>query len=447
MNIATDITFAAQGTDMHYPFTSANALSGKIADIHLVLETADLVPPFFLVWLRAIDTASSIAASDPSSSIAANDSSSADLRITDFNNSVVLDTRLIDFTRSVSSQEGFAIYEWYSNEVYCRMVLYPDVNFSGEHHVRAAIDERCVLVEPYCVKSFSFGNFPVSGDVRLVDGFNVSYAVTLPVDTDTVRPVTTITVNVVPGSGKGRYTNCTDYSNSDLKLINKVGPNSRGNFTLEGKDCYWIAPARQAANHDVIIPSTLVLHNDCAPCYECQDFEDFYRAMKEVHGRAKEAARRISAVRSAYIDSIAKWERERQCVGNNQSRIEIAPLGQGYIGVAGSFCNADRDCKFGLTLRLTLSHSRQKIGIAVPCVTVIGNTNGTTDRRDMVGSWPTWELYWDTVPPGQSVSFQTRFSFSSVGNGDSVTATLLALVAEGNITSSSKAVALFPCGR
>lgn len=158
-------------------------------------------------------------------------------------------------------------------------------------------------------------------------GNNLQFSVESAVDPDSyglsgtveTRAPSVITVDAEAGLGTGEDFRC-DLSGA-VKTINGVGPDERGNFVLEGKDCTWVerpmrdsAPpvhpytdvsltpddARWPAASPTQVGPGVILHQSCDACCSCDDYVNAYQAMYAVWVRAQAAAVRVAAVQAQF---------------------------------------------------------------------------------------------------------------------------------------------------
>lgn len=134
------------------------------------------------------------------------------------------------------------------------------------------------------------------------------------VSASTERVPAVITVDAIPGAGAGKVVNC-DSTTPPIKLINNTGPNTIGNFALDGVDCTWVE-RRVASTEPPVHPNTnylatmyqalLQLHQDCPACCACEDYGNVYNAFLALWERARKAAALIEKVREEYNALVEK---------------------------------------------------------------------------------------------------------------------------------------------
>lgn len=158
-------------------------------------------------------------------------------------------------------------------------------------------------------------------------GNNLQFSVESAIDPDSygltsaveARAPSVITIDAEAGLGTGADYRC-DLAGS-IKTINGVGPDERGNFVLDGKDCTWVerpmkdsAPpvhpytdvsltpdnARWPAASPTQIGPGVILHQSCQACCACEDYVNAYQAMYTLWVRAQAASARVAAVQTQF---------------------------------------------------------------------------------------------------------------------------------------------------
>lgn len=114
----------------------------------------------------------------------------------------------------------------------------------------------------------------VYGHVTLVAGNNTRLTYTAP-SGDTPAQ---IRIDAIAGEGLNELCACNDTNTgTPIKTINGIGPNSSGNFNLQGTDCLEFEGATNG----------LVVRNSCSkPCCGCKELEEVTTALQTLGSQA-----------------------------------------------------------------------------------------------------------------------------------------------------------------
>ena len=151
------------------------------------------------------------------------------------------------------------------------------------------------------------------------------------------RPKTTVVFDVIPGAGNGQFIDCDVTVPPPIKLINKVGPNDRGGFRLDGEACTWVErvvettepPTNPFTDFKAIVYASLLkLHQDCKACCDCDDYRDAYAMMTRVWNELLRLAALLEAYRKRYNELVAylneqRLEREEEKEELNIDQIQV----------------------------------------------------------------------------------------------------------------------------
>lgn len=419
-----------------YPFRKqGTTLSTLVADAYLAYEDpgCEFVRPFRIGMLYGFGTNTN---SIPTGFNEA--THEYDVVILDAEDNVVFDSTLLDDDR-VSDQywgERLQIVEWKGDDAVCRLAVFtawgvndtPTVFNVYQSPDDALLDDRALERMPQRVRSLRVGLTQLEAtDVVLAEGYNS--AVTLGT-TETVgrRKLTSINVSGSPGDGLGRFNDCEEQLN-EIRRINAVGPDDRGNLKLDVGGCYRVEPPHTLVNGVAqVTANTLKLYNDCGPCADCDDYLKVYEAVRRLYARYVELGQRAEAVRDQYAANKTRWETETACRRNNKLRIAASTTCPCFMSLAIGYCNStdDTECLTGLELRVTLSGTAVTGGSAAcgksfrtgnvvgdcPPPSVSCNEDGNIIvPYTPSGTWPTLTMAWDAVRPnGMAVgSFQLEF--------------------------------------
>ena len=159
------------------------------------------------------------------------------------------------------------------------------------------------------------------GDFAIAEGYNVDISVADPT-AEGARRQNVIQLSGQPGSGLGRFTDC-EAADIELRSINSIRVEDDGNFSLEGDGCYWFSPlylgeipvdytsssSSSSLNPDFIgmTPNTLVMHNDCEACCECEDYVEAYELVRYVLLRGIAVKDQVEYVKGLYDDANTNW--------------------------------------------------------------------------------------------------------------------------------------------
>ncbi len=197
------------------------------------------------------------------------------------------------------------------------------------------LSARCLEFTPLFIKQFSVNSVLVgpngavtnptpavrvfNSNVKLQSGFNFR------IDHDpvpTVAPIANeaqpqaadlfskLRFNVIPGAGKGRYSDCAETvpSTPYIQSINGMLPDAKGNLNISGSECYRVerpihftsVPPDSNPRQGTITPGELELTGDCGTCTDCDDFYNAYVKLRQVYVRLKAVRDRSEALARQY---------------------------------------------------------------------------------------------------------------------------------------------------
>lgn len=146
------------------------------------------------------------------------------------------------------------------------------------------------------------------------------------------RPKTRIVFDVIPGSGTGQFIDCDVTVPPPIKLINKVGPNDRGGFRLDGEACTWVErvvsdtfpPVNPFTDFKATVYEALLkLHQDCKACCDCDDYRDAYAMMTRVWNELLRLAALLEAYRKRYNELVAYLNAQREAREEEKEALNI----------------------------------------------------------------------------------------------------------------------------
>lgn len=436
----------------NYPLVDPSPdVAGLLADFYLAHAVRAARPPLRLHWLHGFCNAQSSCGSASRSSGGPDPAHEADVVVKDAAGLTVFDSTVAAGFRAGPWGDRFRLYEWTGAGAVCRALVHAGAGEAAAvrayetdlYPAAAVLDERASELVPGRVTTLSANGQAMTGVVALAAGYNTTLTEAAPGGpARTRRARARVVVAVAPGAGLGRYPGCQE-PETVVRRVNGVGPDDRGDFGLAAAACYWLERPAVVTGTAAVTPAALRLHNDCGPCCECRDYENTYQGVRRLHARFKAAGARADALRGAFRANADRWRAERACRKASPTRVSVAALGGGYLGVAASFCNADDDCKYEVDLKLAFTHSAGGAGDVVRWATTATRpTGGGAVPQEPYGAWPEWGYYWPAVGPGRAVRLTTRLLFPAGGPGGSVTVTATPYVAGVARTAAAATAAL-----
>lgn len=169
--------------------------------------------------------------------------------------------------------------------------------------------------------TYNAGTVYLTGDVALREGYNTTLVTT---ENNSVQ------VNVVPGSGAGKYAQC-DETPTDLGYIgsiNGVTADADGNFRIVTGNC-----SRTYGT------STLTLANDCEPRCKTEDYAYVYAAMRKLYkDRLEKLKSDIYLMRDEYNALVTTY--------NSELLPEKRSVAVSIVGHSGIIAAANRYLNF-----------------------------------------------------------------------------------------------------
>jgi hypothetical protein len=423
-----------QGGD-NYPFVAASEdLQQLVADMLLSYAEPDIPfqRPFRVTSLVGFGC---LPAFTPDPAV-----HTQDVRIVDAQNRTVFDTRDATSLTVTPWGDRFLIYRWTASRILLAMVVYTtwtrdDVPRQFSYYLEPAaaegtLDERVSLATPpqvqILVPDMQGVLDVVPESLRLKSGYNV--VLVSQEDVSGPRPVTTITIDVEPGAGRGRApADCAELSSSAIRRINGVEANA-GNFQLDAKDCLRLArPLSELSIGEdglrelLSTAGALQLSGDCEACCKCDDYIRLYEADRRLRNRLAEVVLRAHAVRDAYVQNLTSFLRSKKCREARRLRVVAEPNCGMNGDFAAAYCNNSGECKTHVVLLLSFSVGAGFSGYPVqqPYTTHrAGNTSfpgaqSTPSRTlyELNGSWPYYWAYFEQIRPGASGTVWWRLQF------------------------------------
>ena len=201
------------------------------------------------------------------------------------------------------------------------------------------------------------GGGVASGVVRLEAGNNVSIKTSPPAqvvglgignNAPTVRVPTVVVIDVAPGLGTGVLQDCNN--DGEVKTINGAGPDTKGNFDIEGSDCvrqFTPIGAIHGATHPntdysaIRIKGAMGLADDCLVCCDCTDYGAAYEAITRAWNRALAVAHRIETLREEYnaLINILQTSEKQPCPAELSIDLEVLSRPDYHLAVSLTVVN------------------------------------------------------------------------------------------------------------
>lgn len=418
-----------EGND--YPLVLPSTdIAGLLADFYLSHTVTEAVLPLRLDRVRSLCGPAEACSSLPSSS----DSSGADdqpfVVVVDAADQIVFDGRLADTFRAQDWGPRLHLLEWKTATAVCRVLVHRGWAESEQARlyrrefspVRAVLDERTCEVLPRRVRRLRVGDTVLDGAVTLRNGHNTTLVATAPRRNLGRRAAHRIVLSAAPGSGLGRYDDCTEVD-PPIRRINGVGPDNRGRFQAEAKDCYRLERTVVSGGPGpaTVEPSQLQLHNNCLPCCECQDFENTYQGVRRLYYHYKDLGTSLGSIRDTFLDNRGRWLVERNC--RHQKLVKLAgfALQDGSVSLVATLCNHTRHCRYDAKLELNFQHSRGETptfdrGIIFVTDPESGELMPYRPSVRDNGSWPRIFYTWRQFNAESRLRLMLRLRFSPTNN-------------------------------
>lgn len=463
-----------QGGD-NYPLVQpSDDVDRLLADAWLAFvdNTNTFELPFRINWLYGFGT--------NSVSVPITPAFSHDIEIVDANDEVVFSSLASGVEFESWDWDGrLKILQWVDGENICRVVYHTawspeDAPITYDEYIEptsAVLSSRVVWQYPRRVNAFVVGLTTVQADtVEFQNGYNTELLTETPDLADGARRTTVVGMTAIPGGGSvGRFgPGCEEGVDPAIRRVNSIGPNARGNFTLDASGCYRVQRPIQSVLtagdiRDVQVRNHAVqVANDCGPCCDCDDFINVWEALRKLRNRYSDLVSTAQAVRDQYHANRQRWLDSAECRDNRKLRIAVAPICPGELGVAVGYCNNSPDCLVGLVIHMSFQYTDMRDD---PCTrnqvtgeqgsnkdtpitavttatfdelvcqstfragnvdpdTVKGNSGGASkvarEFYKLGGGWPHYWAQWDAVEPGGMASVTFRLKFSDIVSSDRI---------------------------
>lgn len=401
--------------------------------------------PLRIKWLYGVGcSASSAPAWAPAPTHA------ADIVIVDAQDNVVFDSTKLVPVNGDSSYQAFStrawgadytIYEWLGNNAVCRIVVYTtwpaEFQISPKnwptHFVptRATLDERTVVRMPKRLRTLKFVNHGVTlgtarrNNVVFAGGNNVTLSAAAGEDAGS-RNITAVTFDTIPGSGTGRYNNCTELPSTSVYRINGVIPNKYGDFLVSASDCLWIRQDTTISNGRATpVPNALAIGSNCPPCCDCADYVAAAKYMNTVQALYAGIGDRTHAVKLLHEGNISRWTEQRDCRLQKPLHVVLTPQYCPVMDVVLMYCNQCVPCAKQPAVSVTFSTFPAGATAEVMCGFTTLYAPGVPGREFSVGGeWPTFTAQFPPINLGNSAYVKFRLKFSPNTTAYAVTGTI-----------------------
>ncbi len=331
-----------------FPFRERHEGNDLVADFYLSIQgECSPARPFHIKCLYGFGT---IPNSQPEY-FDNDDPKDFEIIVVDDDDNVVFSSLDLD-AEALSHQywnDRLLIVEWKAAAAVCRIVVF--TSWSQEQTPQpfnlfyeledADLDDRSVEQLPRRVRTITVGvDTAEAEDVFFDAGYNTEMIISDPAVVGR-RTRTTISLSAIPGKGLGRYSNCEELE-QDIKRINGITADDRGNFSLDALDCYRAEVPHEIESEDAVAipePATLQLFNDCGPCADCQDYINVYEAVRKLYDQVRDLGSRAEAVRDQYAANKDRWEDELTCRLEKRLKASAIALCGNRVSLTVGFCN------------------------------------------------------------------------------------------------------------
>lgn len=397
-----------------YPLVYPNEdLRGLFLDIKLAIEeNSSLRLPFRIARIDVLQNTWM-----PGSSFSSEEPSGYGILIVDENGNEVFEGTASNYhNRSFSSL--YFVHEWIKSDSFCSIVQRTDKDVSLLDNpyeppgLTGIIDERAVHLLPPRLKSIRVLSLSLTGNIEFVSGFNAQFSrserretLGLP-STNSLLRKESIVLDLAPGFGEGRFPGCEEVSNN-LNRINNQTPDENGNFRLEMTGCYQVYPEVEG---NQIVAGKLNLENSCAPCCECDDYVNVYRAFSRLVDRYEDIGALTDGVKDRINRMRDRWEQYKRCSDSHPLKLMlVAPAAKRAI-VSAVFCNTTRQCH-SVLLRFNTTTEGGSADFVPGGVYVLDPLTGEWRNGAVEGTADHFSYKWSTLDPGQTVKIVVTFQF------------------------------------
>jgi hypothetical protein len=285
-----------------------------------------------------------------------------------------------------------------------------------------ALDARTHNRLPKRLRSLRVGLAEYQEDLELVGGYNVDLEQRETTVTDGGRNVSQVYLDGVAGAGVGRLPGC-DPDAQPFRLINRVGPDSFGNFNIEFDDCYR-SQRRATVDYGQATPTAtfattanrhgLNIANDCRACHDCSYFVRTYRGLKVLWDRYATIATNAESVRDQFAANIARWNGSVACNDTNMLQVIFLAEPECRFFVGAMYCNNSNCCVAVPELRFTFF--RYVNGVVTPVSSTVAVlkafvelNSGSEEEVAPSVVWPVFSYKPDLVKAQNTFTVRLRF--------------------------------------
>jgi len=400
-----------------------------------------------------------------------------DLIVIDSNDKIVFDSTQADYYEETIWGEHYKIIEWRrevkptdfakQQRVVCRAVQFLHLHTNTTIPERpvsfcprnAELDERTIEKIPKRVLAMRVQTggclSPWFHDkVTFVNGYNTEIetgpAATILPNAPTLGPAslrvnTDVRFRVAGGLGKGQFgacatgiceedlpTNvcppgedvvvkiCEEEPGENIKSINGVTPDGRGNIDLNASDCLFVRKPATYINNKPQITYTVngqevkpVIHigSDCGPCCSCEDYVEVAKYLKKVTAQYQVIGERVAALQELHKQNIQRWTDQRNCRLSKPLKLLLVPQPCPCMDVVAMYCNHCDECAENVRLTISFSSSPGGVGGVIdPRYTSIVGVDYSVPAV-VNGGWPVFFVDFPTVKSGTSVYVKFRLCF------------------------------------
>lgn len=453
-----------QGGD-HFPIIGqpSDDIRLLLADAFLAYEdnTNKFSLPFHIDYLFGLGTNSVAVPITPAHS--------HDAQIVDDEGLVVFDSlSAVDF-KITDWDSRLKILEWVDdNDQILRIVYHTEFGPNDDviiyddyiEPVRAPLDNRVLYQLPKRLQSVRVGLVTLEDTaIRFKNGFNTTIDVGSTSTTDGALRGTTLTFNAVPNTGAGRFGGCDDVTLPAIRRLNNVGPNERGNFTLDATGCHRIerpvlSQLASGPREVRVRDHALQIFNDCSPRCKCEDFLAVWEALRRLRDRYSNAISRFQSIRDLYTKNKDRFQSNLDCRDRTRLRLVLQPTCPNDLGIGVGYCNNSQECLTNLVIHISFQYTdgtgkctnegTKGFGsgpldavTTAPFPSLICNSvfrSGNMDQAQkqktravsgtefyqLGGAYPHYWAYWNAVDPGSLASVMFRLVFDGATSDDQV---------------------------
>jgi hypothetical protein len=357
-----------------------------------------------------------------------------DLVVLDGDGETVFDSTAADHYAEVGWGGRLLVLEWRTDTQTCRCTVHTewkpgDTPLAYDLYVEpldGRLDGRTYERQADRLLGVKVGDTVYTGKIRLEAGYNVAVEAEELPRADGARHLNRVTLDAVPGAGLGRRPACQDET-VYVRRLGNAEADAAGNLVIEADECLRLQPPLSvsesgsdrvaALRHDELTDeeaaAALVLHGDCGPCCECEDYVRVYTGLKTLWNGWRTVAAEAEGVRDRYDENVARWEEQRACREANPARL-VTRGERGCKTVVGqSFCNFTACCLGGVELRVTLRLFSGPDEVAWPggatvSDAVVSSADGGVEPYSPEVTGPVLRFYFDGLDPGQSAVARVR---------------------------------------